>query len=222
MTEARVGPIETVLERATHIFWDFDGVIKESLTVKARAFEQLFLPYGRAVADRVRLHHAAHGGVSRYHKLPLYLGWAGEPATADQVRDFCERFSTLVRQAVIDAAWVPGVREYLVAHHARQYFVLITATPQDEIQQIVHASGIGHCFREVHGAPTAKAVAIRQVLFRGSNRPPHALVIGDSETDLEAATANHVPFVLRCTDTNHDLQQRFQGPSFGHLDVAGS
>lgn len=107
--------------------------------VKSVGFEQLLLPYGREVADRVRQHHEAHGDVSRYEKIPIYLGWLGESASADQVQDFCDRFSQLVRRAVIDSPWVPGVCEYLQAQHVRQSFVPVTATPHEEIQQILHA-----------------------------------------------------------------------------------
>lgn len=199
------------------LFWDFDGVIKDSVTVKSLAFEQLFLPYGKEVADRVRQHHEAHSGVSRFEKMPIYLAWAGEPVNAEQVQDFCDRFSQLVRQAVINAAWVPGVREYLQAHHTRQRFVLVTATPQEEVQQILHALKISHCFREVHGAPTPKAMAIRDVLERLQCLPEQALVVGDSESDLNAAEANNVAFMLRRTPLNRSLQERFSGATFDGL-----
>ncbi len=201
------------------LFWDFDGVIKDSVTVKSLAFEQLFLPYGREVADRVRQHHEAHGGVSRFEKMPIYLAWAGEPVSAERIQDFCDRFSQLVRQAVINAAWVPGVREYLQAHHTRQRFILMTATPQEEVQQILHALKISHCFREVHGAPTPKATAIRDVLERLQCPPEQALVVGDSEADLDAAEANNVAFMLRRTPLNRSLQERFSGATFDGLYI---
>ena len=34
------------------IFWDFDGVIKESVEVKSNAFEQLFSPFGKEVSKK--------------------------------------------------------------------------------------------------------------------------------------------------------------------------
>jgi phosphoglycolate phosphatase-like HAD superfamily hydrolase len=199
------------------VFWDFDGVIKDSVTVKSVAFEQLFVPYGLEVAVRVRRHHEAHGGVSRYEKMPIYLRWAGEQASADQVQEFCNRFSELVQQAVIDSPWVPGVLEYLQAHHARQRFVLLTATPQEEIQQLLRALDIAHCFHEVYGAPTAKAQAIGNVLRRLQCPPEQALVVGDSETDFDAAKANSVPFLLRRTALNEALQKQHSGAMFDDL-----
>lgn len=199
------------------IFWDFDGVIKDSVAVKSVGFEQLFLPYGQSVAHQVRQHHEAHGGISRFDKMPVYLGWAGVPATPDNVQKFCDQFSSLVLQAVIDAAWVPGVREYLLAQHSAQYFVLVTATPQKEIETILHTLGMAHCFRQVYGAPTTKTTAIANVLVHLKCQPAQALMVGDSDTDFDAAQANNVSFLLRRTALNQALQQRHVGPMFDGL-----
>ena len=220
MIHASWKQVEALLHKAFTVFWDFDGVIKDSVTVKSECFEQLFLPYGREVADRVRQHHEANSGVSRYEKMPIYLAWAGEPATAEKIQDFCDRFAQVVRQAVVDSPWVPGVREYFLAHHTRQRFVLVTATPQEEIQQILHSLKIAHYFREIHGSPTPKATAIRDVLQHLQCPLEHALVVGDSETDLNAAEANHVPFLLRRTALNQTLQEQYSGPMFDDLRYA--
>jgi len=207
----------TQLQAADLVFWDFDGVIKDSVAVKTVGYEQLFLPFGPALASRVRQHHEAHGGVSRYEKIRLYLDWAGEPVTQARVDEFCARFSQLVLQAVIDSPWVPGVREYLQEHRTRQHFVLITATPKDEIDQILRLLDLAACFRSVFGSPTPKAVAIREVLTLSRASPDGALVVGDSETDLDAALANGVGFLLRRTTLNQKLQERHPAPAFDTL-----
>jgi phosphoglycolate phosphatase-like HAD superfamily hydrolase len=206
-----------LLQRASIVFWDFDGVIKDSVAAKSDGYEQLFMSYGKEVAGRVRKHHEAHGGVSRYEKIPIYLNWAGESGTVARVQEFCDRFSKLVRQAVINSPWVPGVREYLQEHCARQRFVLLTATPQEEIQEILHELDIAHCFDFLCGAPTPKADAIADILRSLLYSVEAALVIGDSESDLAAAEANGVAFLLRCTAINQALQNRYPGPMFDDL-----
>jgi phosphoglycolate phosphatase-like HAD superfamily hydrolase len=207
------------IEGAALVFWDFDGVIKDSVDVKTTAFERLFLPYGHEIAGQVRQHHEANGGVSRFVKIPQYLTWAGEQASPAQIDEFCVRFSRAVLQAVIDAPWVPGVREYLLQQCAEQYFVLVSATPQDEIEQILSALGLTHCFREVHGAPTQKARAIEAVLTLQKCVPARALMIGDTETDMQAALANSVPFLLRRAPLNRFLQASYDGPMFNNLKL---
>jgi phosphoglycolate phosphatase-like HAD superfamily hydrolase len=205
---------ESLLRAASLVFWDFDGVIKESLTVKADGFERLFLPFGQEVANRVRKHHESHTGISRYEKMPLYLDWAGLPSTTDKVEEFCERFSQLVRVAVIEADWVPGVPEYLRAECRRQQFVLLTATPQREIEEILRSLALEGCFREVFGAPTSKPSAIKDVLMRSPFSSDRVLVVGDSESDVKAAEINGLACLLRSTTFNEDLRRTFRGPTF--------
>ncbi len=199
------------------VFWDFDGVIKDSLTVKTEGYAKLFLPFGEKVVERIKQHHKANGGISRYDKIPLYLNWAGEPAEPNQVREYCDRFSNLVKQAVIDSPWVTGVQKYLESYHMRQFFVLITGTPQEEIEEILHSLKITHYFQEVYGAPKIKFEMVRNVLNRLQCPPEKALVVGDSSSDLEAAEKNNVAFLLRCTRINLSLQEKFSGPRFEEL-----
>jgi phosphoglycolate phosphatase-like HAD superfamily hydrolase len=210
-----------LLKEKQIIFWDFDGVIKDSLAVKSLGYEKLFLPFGAEVVKRVNQHHKAHGGVSRFEKIPLYLNWAGESANAVQVQEFCAQFSELVQQAVIDSPWVPGVYDYLSSHHASQCFILITATPQGEIEQILDMLEIVQYFREVHGAPKTKTIVVNEVLSRLDYSPEQALIIGDSKTDLKAAEENNVVFLLRRTPFNNELQQQFQGYSVENLNIKG-
>ena len=206
-----------VIINAKLIFWDFDGVIKDSVEVKAEAYEKLFFSYGSKVVNLVRQHHQANGGVSRFEKIPLYLEWAGEDVTPTIVEKFCKRFSDLVRQSVIDSLWVPGVKEYLLDNSHNQSFVLVTATPESEIVQILKEIGIFDCFKEIHGAPKYKNDIIKDVLVRIKCLSTDALVIGDSSTDLKAAQVNLVPFLLRRTSANEVLQEQYIGPTFDNL-----
>ena len=200
------------------VFWDFDGVIKDSVDVKSLGYEKLFSSFGKEVVDRVNQHHEINGGVSRFEKIPLYLSWAGQSSNPTQVQKYCERFSKMVQQAVIDSPWVPGVHEYLKSNYSSQCFILITGTPQKEIEEIIGALDLNPYFREVHGAPKAKAAVVKDALNRFHYLPEQALVIGDSGTDLQAAQENKVSFLLRKTTFNQDVQKQFKGPSFTKLN----
>lgn len=205
------------LQRASVVFWDFDGVIKESIPIKTEALAILFQKYGKELVQKIRTHHEQNGGMSRLEKMPLYLGWVGEKADSNQVEIFCSLFSELVERSVVECAWVSGVKEYLLDNFQKQLFVLITATPQDEIERILLSLDLKKCFKEVHGAPTLKSDAIQRFLKQKNISPKEALVIGDSATDLNAARSNQVGFVLRQTRYNNALQTEFNGPQFESL-----
>ncbi len=98
----------TTARAARLMFWDFDGVIKESVDVKTRAFMRLFEPYGVEVVALVRAHHEDNGGMSRFEKMPLYLRFAGIEPEDGRVAALCDEFHRLVRDEVIAAPWVRG------------------------------------------------------------------------------------------------------------------
>jgi phosphoglycolate phosphatase-like HAD superfamily hydrolase len=207
---ARTDPMAS-LRRYSVLFWDFDGVIKESVDIKTRAYVALFEPFGASLAARVREHHGRNGGMSRLEKIPLYLAWAGMDVTDEKVRRYCASFSAAVQERVIGCAWVPGAREYLAENYARQRFVLISATPEEEMKSIVEALGMTEWFREVHGAPQAKGTAVVSALQRFACPAQEALLIGDSAADYEAARSSGVQFLLRRTALNGELQKRHAG-----------
>ena len=193
------------------VFWDFDGVIKESVAIKADAFRTLFLPHGPELAERVRTHHLANGGVSRYAKLPVYLSWAGLAAGEAQVADYAERYSRIVEEAVIAAAWVPGAPQALAARRNGQSFVLVSATPQAELERILLRLGIRERFARVVGAPTPKHEGIGDALEALGAAPESAVMIGDSPEDYAAAHRMGIAFLLRRTSENRRTMPDYNG-----------
>ena len=190
------------------VFWDFDGVIKDSVESKSDAFEKLFLPFGTGISKKVRSHHEDNGGMSRFDKLPLYLKWAGLEPSQKLIKEYAENFSILVKQTVIDSEWVRGVLIYLQKNCKKQQFFLVTATPQEEIEEILNELKITEYFSEVIGSPTPKNEAIKILLDRYDIEYGQAVMIGDSISDYMAATENQVKFVLRKTKLNKVLQQQ--------------
>jgi len=195
------------------VFWDFDGVIKDSVAVKTEAFVQLFESFGDEVSRRVRAHHEAHGGMSRFDKLPLYMAWAGLPVTEAGVVSYCQQFSDIAFRRVIAAPWVAGVERMLRENPYAQEFVLVTATPLGEMMEILAAIDLRPCFSEVFGAPTRKGVAIRDCLSRRDMPLSRCLMIGDAKADLDAAEENGIPFLLRKHASNQAVFCDYTGDS---------
>ena len=198
------------IKKAKTIFWDFDGVIKDSVSVKSDAFEELFLPFGSDVAKKIRMHHEDNGGMSRYDKLPIYLNLAGEKNSTDSISKYEKQFSKLVMNRVINSPWVEGVLEYIKTNYKAQKFFLITATPQKEIEEILKKLEISKYFKKVIGSPTNKKDAIKVILSNENINLDDSIMIGDSCSDYEAAKENNVFFVFRKTDLNKKLQKKLK------------
>ena len=190
------------------IFWDFDGVIKDSVEVKGDAFESLFLSFGKKFSKKIRRHHEKNGGMSRFDKVSIYLAWAGQDPTKRIVDQYADKFSQLVKQKVIDSSWVDGIKEYLQEHYDKQQFFLVTATPQLEIEYILDQLKIKLYFQKVIGSPINKGKAVDSLLKEYDIDPIQAIMVGDSISVYKAAESNNVAFILRRTSLNEELQQK--------------
>lgn len=191
--------------RARLVFWDFDGVIKDSLEVKGRVFSQLFRTASPELIFRIRAHHAANGGMSRYEKIPLYLHWSGETPTDTRVHQLCKKMESLVIDEVINSPWVPGVEKVLRKNVLAQKFVVVSATPMSELTHILGRLDLAKCFSKIYGSPLPKAEALATTLTEQKLAPEECLMIGDAQADINAAMAHSVPFLLRRHNGNNEL-----------------
>jgi len=193
----------TRLSTAEIVFWDFDGVIKDSVAVKTEAFGRMFSCYGDSVVKNVRTHHEANGGVSRYEKIPFYFEqFVGIKLSEDAIDRKCDEFGQMVIEAVIESPWVGGVESYLHRNPNNQQFVLVTGTPKQEIEYILGRLGLVSIFTAVFGAPASKKASVRSVLDDSTVDPSRTVFLGDALADVKAARANLVPFFLRETLLN--------------------
>jgi phosphoglycolate phosphatase-like HAD superfamily hydrolase len=203
--------VAELLKKSKVIFWDFDGVIKESVEIKTNAFQKLFEKYGTEVIGMVRLHHENNGGMSRFHKMPIYMRYAGLEVTQEKVIELCENFGRLVFDGVVNAPWIPGVESYIRNNINQQIFIMVSATPQEELNEIVNKLNLRDCFRAIYGAPLSKAEAIKKSLNSYSITESESLMIGDASADLDAAIKNNIPFILRKHSSNWNLSNSYNG-----------
>ena len=180
-----------------HVFWDFDGVIKESLDVKADVFVSLFADQPIEIQNRVREYHLANGGQSRFEKFRLFLDWTGQPNNAAAIDNLAARINTLVIQKVIGCDWVPGVEAIIRNNPHKQFFHLVSATPHSELVEIVRQLDLLQAFASVNGQPSSKEQVIADTIERQGLAKEQCLVIGDAEADYHAAINNQITFLLR-------------------------
>ncbi len=207
-----------IINRADVIFWDFDGVIKDSVNIKTEAFREIFSAYGQSkVVQKICVHHELNSGVSRFKKIPYYLELVGQPTDQDNVNKFCDIFANKVVDLVVNSEWVPGVIEYIRNNYTNKFFFLVTATPQEEINNILKELSINHFFNKVHGYPDLKESVIQNFINKNNYEEHQILMIGDSMSDYKAAKNNSISFLLRRTPINQRLIDEYHFDFFDNL-----
>lgn len=183
------------------VFFDFDGVIVESVDIKTNAFAKLFEGEGEPVVKRVVAYHLNNTGVSRYDKFRhIYKEMLARPLDEAEFGRLCDRFAALVVDEVVKAPYVKGAEEFLTRYAPVLRCYVVSAAPQSEIEEIIDRRGIAKHFRGIYGAPTKKGVAVKEVLLRESARPSAAAYIGDAISDYHAAKNNRVHFIARISN----------------------
>jgi HAD superfamily hydrolase (TIGR01549 family) len=178
-------------------FFDFDGVISDSLGVKAEAFGSLFKDYGDEMVEKVKQYHLANGGISRYEKFKYYYEvLLDKPITQEIISELDNRFSEEVIGKVVQARETPGVRDFLKELKIRdKTCFIVSATPTQEIREILFRKGMNDYFKEVVGSPASKKENLKYMLKKHSLTASESIYFGDAKSDYHAALENNVDFI---------------------------
>jgi HAD superfamily hydrolase (TIGR01549 family) len=171
------------------VFFDFDGVILDSVHVKTEAFAQMFRQYGPNIERAVVEYHLEHGGISRFEKFKHYYNnLLHTPVSEDQLQTLGEEFSELVLAKILESPFVSGAQETLreLASERIPAFV-VSGTPEEEVKSIVDNRGLSAFFQEVHGSPRVKDEILLDIIWRRGFVPARCLFIGDAMSDYKAA-----------------------------------
>ena len=204
------------------IIFDFDGVIAESVQVKSDAFAELYKPYGTDVMKKVFNHHEANGGMSRYEKLKIYHeSFLNKTISEEKITALAEQFSELVVNKVIDCPYVPGALDFIQKSYNQCRLFISTGTPTEEIKLIIAGRGISQYFSDVFGSPEKKIDHIKKIIYKYGLKREEILFFGDSNSDIDAAFFNNVPFILRLHKLNKNYFVQYTGKiikNFKNLD----
>ena len=176
-------------------FFDFDGVLADSVEVKTRAFARIFEPYGPKVQTRVVEHHRRHSGVTRAEKFRhYYREFLQHPLDEKELAELCQRFARLVVDEVVGAPEIPGAEAFLRALWNKAPLFVVSAAPEGELREIIERRGWSRYFRAVTGAPRSKKENLAALLEINRLPAERCLFFGDAETDYRAARACGVKF----------------------------
>jgi phosphoglycolate phosphatase-like HAD superfamily hydrolase len=203
-----------------YIFFDFDGVIAESVSAKTEAFREMYLPYGDTIANKVVEYHVSHGGVSRFEKFKYWeKTFFNKDISEEKISELAQQFSNLVLQKVIDADEVPGAYDFINKYSEKLNFWIITGTPTSEIEIIVKARKLDEYFIGTHGSPKNKRFWTEYLLEKHNLKRHETLFLGDATTDQDAASFSKLHFALRENHENESIFKDYNGMRFKNFEA---
>jgi phosphoglycolate phosphatase-like HAD superfamily hydrolase len=177
------------------IFFDFDGVIMDSMALKLDSYAHALrqFEFDRAALNQIMVEHT---GTSRHRILRvMHQELAGTPISEENFDRALADFNREDAASVPRMPRVPGSLEFIERFHADRFTAIVTGTPHDVIQQTSEFHGLMAYFDVVRGTPDTKVQIVTEEMERHQIVRENALFIGDGKTDQLAAEACGIRFV---------------------------
>ena len=196
--------LSNFVSKFQYLFWDFDGVIKDTIRVKGEAFKDLFFEESESFKTKILNYHLENQGISRHEKIKEYLIWK-KNYNQKNLKHYLDQFSSIVVDKVLQSNWYEDVKDYILINNYNQNHFLLTQTPQEEIESILNQSNFIKNFNKIYGWPNKKSEVIKKIIKDFSFKKKKCIMIGDSKTDLNASRDNKITFLLHLTKENRSI-----------------
>lgn len=189
------------------IFFDFDGVIIDSMAVRDIGFEIIAkkATNSQKIIDEFIAYHRYNAGLSRYVKIRyLYEKMLEMDITEDGVNALASEFSELMREKLVDQKYlIDETVKFIKAHYPNTTMHIVSGSDEKELNYLCKALKIDHFFKTIEGSPTHKNDLVKNILSTYKYDLNECILIGDSINDLDAAKINSIKFYGY---NNHALQ----------------
>jgi phosphoglycolate phosphatase-like HAD superfamily hydrolase len=177
-----------------NVFFDFDGVLVDSNSIKTSAFFDLAMEFfGGEAADGLVENHLRNPGGSRFTKLAWLLSNYRPKEPRLRQKELETEFSALVLAKITAAERASELSSLL--HNSDLTPHILSAAPSVEISALVQRFGWEDAFESrIHGSPETKADHLSRL--RKFVDLENSIFVGDAPSDLEVAQLFNIPFVF--------------------------
>ena len=177
------------------IFFDFDGVIMDSMHLKLEGYCLAMAPFGFRREDVNRLMRRYMGQSRRRIIRFMHAELAGEEISDAEFERALQVFNEYDATSRAAMKPIPGSHEFLAAVHEGFFTAVVTGTPEDFILPTTAHHNLDRFFDIVRGSPDTKRAILAELMRNHGFSPDECLFIGDGKTDQDAADHHAMRFV---------------------------
>jgi beta-phosphoglucomutase len=176
--------------RPRAVIFDFNGTLSQDEPILCEIFMELFAEHGKPLSAQEYFDELA--GLSDPEIVRTWLG-PDHPDVDEVIAERTERY----RAAVADGSSVPEELRAAVRYAAERVPLgIVSGAAREEIDQVVEAAGIAHCFRAIvaaedveRGKPDPTGYRRAHQLFGEDIDAGDVLAIEDTEAGVASAIA---------------------------------
>lgn len=179
------------------IFWDFDGVLMDSMPVRDRGFELVLKEFLPQEVARLMEFHRANGGLSRYVKFRYFFEEIrNETISENEISIWASKFSEVMKKELLDKTLLIADSLNFVKSNKDLFSMhIVSGSDQAELRYLCKELDIAPYFLSINGSPTPKKQLVSKLLEEYKYNKVETVLIGDSMNDFEAAEFNQIEFM---------------------------
>lgn len=179
-----------------NIFFDFDGVILDSMPIREIGFRKIFKDYTNEQIERLLEFHRINGGLSRFVKIRyFYEKILNKPITSKKVEVLANEFSSIMKKELTSKELLITDCVTFIENNFNKYsFHIVSGSEHNELNFLCKKLGINEYFITINGSPTPKNNLVKTILQEYSYKKEETILIGDSINDYNAAAYNNINF----------------------------
>ena len=105
------------------------------------------------------------------------------------------RFSNIIESEIYDESYlITETVNFIKLNHEKYNFHIVSGAEHDELNKICIYFNLNMYFMSIDGSPTKKTLLVKKLLDKYCYLKAETVLIGDSNTDYEAARNNDIRF----------------------------
>lgn len=205
-------------EDIKNIIFDFDGVIADTLEIKAEAFQHCYNKYSDkdSINYNIRNYHLKNGGVSRFDKFRYFhKNILNREISTFEIKALSKKFDKYVNSRISNLDATENFINFINKCNKKNLNLFISsAASKKNIKTFLNSKAIFGYFNEIFDQTTNKTDHIIKIKMKYKSNTVNTLFIGDSKSDVEVAFENNLNIILKKHKYNGELFEKFNKLKF--------
>lgn len=181
-----------------NIFFDFDGVILDSMPIRDKGFEEMVSKYtqDKKMIEEFLEFHRYNAGLSRFFKFRYFFEKMLKKDISEKIiLDLANDFSEIMKRELTNKKYlIKETVDFITNNYTKYNMYIVSGSEQNELRYLCKELGISDYFKIILGSPIHKNDLVKNIISQEDLNVKECILIGDSINDYDAAITNDIDF----------------------------
>lgn len=181
-----------------NIFFDFDGVILDSMSIRDKGFKEIVSRYteDEKIIDDFLEFHRYNAGLSRFFKFRYFFEKMLQKNISEKIiLELANDFSKIMKKELINKRYlINETINFIIENYEKYNMYIVSGSEQNELRYLCKKLGIDNYFKIILGSPIHKNELVKNILNKEKLDSKESILIGDSINDYDSAIVNDIKF----------------------------